>query len=148
MSDISTFRSRKAELKYSAEECYYFVTDIRNFRQFIPADYVSDLILEQDSCSFQAGMLGTVEVRITEKVMFSKVVFTGIAVQVKNFSLVMDIRELSGRSAEVNVIILAEMNPFLKMIAADPLKKFLEKLVDEMERFDGWSNTKEQNQSP
>ncbi len=104
--------------------------------------------MEQDSCSFQAGILGTVKVRITEKTMFSKIVFTGGAVQVENFSLVMDIRESSGRSAEVNVTMLAEMNPFLKMIAADPVKKFLEKLVDEMERFDGWNDTKEQNQSP
>jgi len=148
MTDMSTFNSRPAELKCSAEEFYYFITDIRNFRQFIPADIVSDLIVEQDSCSFQAGMLGTVKVKITEKVMFSKVVFTGGAVQVENFSLVMDIGESSGRSTEVNVTMLAEMNPFLKMIAADPVKKFLEKLVDEMERFDGWSDTKEQNQSP
>jgi len=148
MSDMSTFRSRPAELKCSAEEFYYFVTDIRNLRQFIPAETVSNLIVEQDSCSFQAGMLGTVKIWITEKVIFSRVVFTGGAVQVKNFSLVMDIRESSGSSAEVNVTILAEMNPFLKMIAADPVEQFLEKLTDEMERFDGWNDTKEQNQSP
>jgi hypothetical protein len=148
MSDMSTFRSRPAELKCSAEEFYYFITDIRNLWQFIPADTISNLMVEQDSCSFQAGMLGAVKVWITEKVIFSRVVFTGGAVQVKNFSLVMDIRESSGSSAEVNVTILAEMNPFLKMIAADQVEQFLEKLTDEMERFDGWNDTKEQNQSP
>jgi len=147
MTIMSTFNSRPAELKCSAEEFYYFVTDIRNLRQFIPADTVSNLMVEQDSCSFEAGILGTVKIRITGKVIFSRVVFTGGAVQVKNFSLVMDIRESSGSSAEVNVTILAEMNPFLQMIAADPVKQFLEKLTDEMERFDGWSDTKEQNQS-
>jgi hypothetical protein len=78
----------------------------------------------------------------------SRVVITGGAAQVKKFSLVMDIRESSGSSAEVYVTILAEMNPFLKMIAADPVKQFLEKLADEMERFADRSNSKEQNQFP
>jgi len=148
MSDISTFKSRTATLRCSAEEFYFFVTDIRNFRRFITTDTVSNLVLENDSCSFQVIMLGTVNVRITEKAMFNKVVFTGGAMQVKEFSLIMDIRDAENRNTEVNVTLLAEMNPLLKMVAADPVKTFLEKLVDEMEKFEGWPDIKGRNQSP
>jgi hypothetical protein len=34
------------------------------------------------------------------------------------------------------------MNPLLKMIAADPVKQFLETLIKEMEKFRDWKNIK------
>jgi hypothetical protein len=148
MTDTSTFQSRIAKLKCSAEEFYYFITDIRNFSRFIPADTFNNIDIRQDACSFNAGMLGEVNVSITEKIMFSKVVFKGDAVQIKNSSIIVSIGESSDGSADVIVTLIAEMNPFLKMIAADPVNKFLEKLVDEMEKFGDWTNTKAENQSP
>jgi len=147
MTDISPFNSRTARLSCSAEEFYYFVTDIRNFRQFIPPDKFSDLQMDQDSCSFQAGMLGTVSLRITEKTMYNKVVYTGNALQVREFFLIIDIKDAGEQKTEVNVTLQAQMNSMLKLVAAEPVKRFLETLIDEMEKFKGWRDTKERNQS-
>ncbi len=147
MTDISTFKSRTGKLSCSAKEFYDFVTDIRNFERFISADTFSNLKTGKDSLSFHVNILGTVNISIIERIMYSKVVFKGDTQQVKDFSLIMDIMDPGERNAEVNVILQAEINPMLKMIAAAPVKRFLETLIDEMERFKGWKETKERNQS-
>ena len=146
MSDITSFESRTGKLNYSAEEIYYFVTDIRNFRRFIPDNTISNLKVEQDSCSFQANMLGTVNIRITERVMFNKIVFSGNAPNVNDFSLIMELHNTGKNQSEVKFTLLAEMNPLFKMVATEPVKRFLEILVQEMEKFSDWKNTTEYNQ--
>ena len=38
-------------------------------------------------------------------------------------------------TAEVKVLLNAELNPMMKMIAAKPIEQFLEMLIAEMEKF-------------
>lgn len=139
MSAVSTYTSRSGKINYSAEEIYNFVTDARNFKRFIPVDSVSDLKIEKDSCSFRLNMLGEVRIHIIEKIFPAKVVFAGNAQQVNDFSLILDIQTRGQNKSEVNVMLSAEMNPFLKMIADEPIKQFLGKLVEEMEKFTEWN---------
>ena len=113
----------------------------RNFKRFIPGDSVSDLKIEKDSCSFRLNMLGEVRIHINEKIFPAKVVFAGNAQQVNDFSLILDIQTRGQNKSEVNVMLSAEMNPFLKMIADEPIKQFLGKLVEEMEKFTEWNAT-------
>ena len=141
MSNSSTFESRTGKLNYSAEEIYYFVTDIRNLKRFIPKDSISDLMVSCDSCSFRVSMLGDVNIHISEKVLNNKVVFSGNALRINDFSLILDLKDTGNRQSEFKVTVLAEMNPLLKMVAAEPVKQFLETLVGEMEKFRDWKNT-------
>ena len=141
MSNLSTFESRTGKLNYSAEEIYYFVTDIRNLKRFIPKDSISDLMVSHDSCSFRVSMLGDVNIHISEKVLNNKVVFSGNALRINDFSLILDLKDTGNRQSEFKVTLLAEMNPLLKMVAAEPVKQFLETLVGEMEKFRDWKNT-------
>lgn len=141
MSKISTFESKQGKVACSEEELFNFSTDIRNFEQFIPEGTASNIKIERDSCSFQVSMLGTVTIRISETSKFSKVVFFGNALQINDFYLVLNIHGISNSEAEVRIQISAELNPFLKMIADEPIKKFIDTLVNEMEKFNGWKNT-------
>lgn len=130
----------------SPEELFYFVTDIRNFERFLPGDSISGLEIGQDSCSFQVSMLGTVKISITEKIMHSKVIFSGNALHVNDFSLIMNISGTENNHAEANITLEAEMNPLLKMVAEKPIANFLETLIDGMEKFGDWNDLKGQNQ--
>ena len=91
MSDLSHYESRTGSLSCTSEEVFDFVTDIRNFEQFIPKDTINNWQSERDSCSFSVSMLGTVSVRIAEKEPYSKVVFSGDALKKNDFSLVLNI---------------------------------------------------------
>lgn len=146
MTEISAYKSRTGKLNCSVKVFYDFVTDIRNFERFISPDILSNLKAGKDSLSFHVNMLGAVNIRIIEKTMYNRVVFKGETRQVRDFFLIVDILDPGKGNTEVNVTLEAEINPMLKMVAAGPVKKFLETLIDEMEKYKGLNDTKEQNQ--
>jgi carbon monoxide dehydrogenase subunit G len=143
MTDLSYYQSRTGKLSASAEEVFTFVTDIRNFERFIPNGTITSWKAEKESCSFNVSMLGTVNVKLAEKERFSKVVFEGDALRKNDFSLTLDISDNINSHADVKVLLSADLNPIMKMMAAKPINQFLEMLINEMERFRGWKETKE-----
>jgi hypothetical protein len=142
MPDISEFKSRTGKLNCTPPEIFDFVTDIRNFRQFVPEGTIDDLLIDMESCSFHVSPLGKVSFSLSEKKPCNKVVYKGTVLQSNDFSLVLDIKENSTGRAEVNLNLAAHLNPLLKMMAAKPIGNFLEKLIDEMEKFKGWKSSK------
>ena len=143
MSDISFFESRMGKLTCTDEEAFNFVTDLRNFEQFATRTHISNWYSERESCSFSVSAIGTVTVGLTEKVRFSKVVFTGNALKKNDFTLILNIYGTGKEMAEVKVLLNADLNPMLKMMAVKPINQFLEILINEMEQFRGWDATKE-----
>ncbi len=147
MSEASTFESRIGKIACDSDTFYSFTTDIRNFRQFIPDGTTGNLIIEKESCSFNVSMLGTVKMQISEKLRAERVVFSGNAMQINDFQLIIKILKSGIDNTDIRILLSAEMNPFLKMVAAEPIKKLLEAIVVEMEKFRDWNAIKEQNQS-
>jgi len=139
MSGISTFKSRTGKVNCTSEELYHFLSDIRNFERFIPKDKISDISLNKDSCSFSVSMMGMVNIRISDRKEYSEVVFSGNAMLVNDFSLAVKFSDAKPGRSEVKLSVLADLNPFLKMLAADPISKFLETIIKEMEKFSGWN---------
>ena len=142
MTDLSYFESRSGKLSCSVEDVFAFVTDIRNFQRFIPEGTISNWNSEKESCSFNVSMLGTVSVRLSEKKEYSKVVFTGDALKKNDFILTLAISDNAENHAEVRVMLSADLNPMIKMIATKPISQFLEMLINEMESFGDWKNIK------
>ena len=126
----------------NAEEAFTFVTDIRNFEQFIPKGNVNNWNAEKESCSFNVAMLGKVTLRLAEKEEYIKVIFNGDALKKNDFSLRLDISDNLKNPANVRLMLSAELNGMMKMLAAKPIDQFLGKLIDEIENFRGWKETK------
>ena len=143
MSNLSYFESRFGKLTCTNEKVFDFVTDIRNFDRFIPKGTINNWHAERESCSFGVSMLGTVSVRLTQKEKYKQVVFNGDALKKNDFELVLQITGNNDNLADVKVVLNAELNPMMKMIAVKPIGQFLEMLIIEMEKFRGWDETKE-----
>jgi hypothetical protein len=47
-----------------------------------------------------------------------------------------------------HLLVLAGLNPILKMFAPEPIKKFLETIIKEMEKFNGWKEISGDNRTP
>jgi len=142
MPDISKYESRTGKLTCTPSEIFDFVTDIRNFRQFVPDGTIDDLQIDMNSCSFHVTSLGKVNINLSGKEPHDKVVYNGNVLQSNDFSLVLNIKANSSGKAEVNLKLAAHLNPILKMMAAKPIENFLEKLIEEMEKFKGWQSAK------
>jgi carbon monoxide dehydrogenase subunit G len=143
MSDLSTFESRTGNLACTPSEVFDFVTDISNFKQFIPdGTSINALHIERESCSFNITSLGNVNLTLTEKKPHDKVVYDGTVFKSNSFSLVMDIKKNTAGKAEVHLKLTAQLNPVLRMMAAEPVENFLGKMIEEMEKFRGWNADK------
>ena len=140
MNDLSRFESRSGSLSCTPKEVFDFVTDIRNFEQFIPAGTINNWQSGKDTCSFSVSMIGTVSLQIEKKEPYNKVIFNGDALKKNDFSLVLNILDNANNYAEVKVLLEAELNPMLKLMANKPIIQFLEMLIREMENFKGWKN--------
>lgn len=127
----------------NAEEIFAFVTDIRNFARFIPVGIISNWIAEKETCSFSVSMLGKVSVRLAEKERYTKVVFSGDALKKNDFLLTLNIKDNVTDHAEVMILLSAELNPMMKMMAGKPIEQFLERLINEMESFRDWKSVRE-----
>ena len=118
-------------------EVFEFVTDLRNFKQFVPEASINNWQSEKDTCSFNVSMVGSITLRITDKEPFSKVIYNGDALKKNDFTLVLNISNGADDKAVVKVSLAAELNPMLKMVANKPIIQFLELLIREMENFTG-----------
>jgi carbon monoxide dehydrogenase subunit G len=148
MGEMSTFESRTGIVNCTAEELYHFLTDIRNFERFIPKDKFSDVMMDKESCSFNLGMMGKVNIRIREKKEFSEVIYAGNAMQVNDISLIVEFFDADSSHSRIKLRVLAGLNPILKMFATEPVKKFLETIIKEMEKFNGWKEISGDNRTP
>jgi carbon monoxide dehydrogenase subunit G len=140
MANLSFFESRHGTLSCNAEEVYAFITDIRNFERFVKKETLTNWNAEREFCSFSVSMMGTVTVRIAEKEVFNKVVYEGDALKKNDFSLSLTMIDNIKNKADINVVLSADLNPMMKMMAKKPIEQFLEKLIEEMEKFREWND--------
>jgi hypothetical protein len=133
------FESRTGELTGNPRDVYDFVTDLRNLRQFLKSNSVDGFNIEKERCSFRFPAVGNVDLHLAEKEPFGKVLYSGTALTSNQFSLQLSISDKENGKSEIKVKLNADLNPFLKMVASEPIKRFLEELVNEMEKFRGWN---------
>ena len=140
MAELSRFESRSASLSCTREKFYGFITDIRNFGRFIPADVIKNWQADENTCTFVVSGLGDLKLNIALKEPCSLVRFNGNALMTIDFVLSVLISEESGNRAKVTLVMEAELNPLMKMMASGPIEKFLEMLVREMESITNWDS--------
>jgi len=143
MSDISYYESRPGKLSCGPEDAFTFITDLRNFGRFVREGTITNWKADKDTCSFSMSMIGTVSVRVFEKVAFSKVIFQGDALSKNDFTINVYLSSDSGQPADVKLSVSATLNPVMKMMADKPVRQFLEILMNEIENFNDWKNITE-----
>ncbi len=129
--------TQKAIINCHPQKVYDFLTNFDNFERLLP-DQVENWQSTADSCSFEVKGLATIGLRITEKTPFTKINMIGEGKLPFGFSLETAIVEVIPQKCQVQLAILADMNPFIAMMAEKPLQNFVDlilpKLKEEMEK--------------
>jgi len=129
--------SKTGRSNHAAERLYRFVSDFRNFNQFIPADKVSDWEAEKESCSFSMDMLGKVRLIIVDKQPGQMIkISSDPDVSQYNFHLWIQMKEVAVEDTRIRITIEPKLNPVMQAMVKSPLKKFVNSMVDEIENFD------------
>jgi carbon monoxide dehydrogenase subunit G len=123
--------SEKVTIKSHPEKIFNFIGNFDNFEALLP-DKVENWQSTGDSCSFEVKGLATLGLRITERVPFSKISMMGEGKLPFNFTLETVIQETASEQSEVQLIINSDMSQFIAMMAANPLRDFVNVLVNKL----------------
>ena len=140
MDNLSVYESRTGKLATGSKQVFSFLTDMRNFRRFLPEDVIENWQASADECSFEVSPVGRSEIKIVRKDPHDTVKYAGYGLNNTEFHLWVQMKEVKEKDTRVKLTIKADLNPGLKMIASKPIREFLDKLVKGMEDFDGWDN--------
>jgi hypothetical protein len=143
MSDISYYESRPGKLSCTSDVAFNFITDLRNFGRFVREGTITDWQAEKEFCSFNVSVIGTVKVRLIEKIAGNRVVYQGDALSKNDFTINVDLSGDSPGPADVRLFLSASLNPMMKIMADKPIRQFMELLMQEIENFRDWNTLRE-----
>lgn len=143
MSDRLKIVSRTGKADEKCEPIYSFLTDMRNFRRFIPEKIFTDWEAEKERCSFVVSPVGKAEMELAERDENKMVRYDGTGMNGTGFSIWIQLKEGTGRETYFRITLKAGLNPFVAAMAKKPLNDFLEKLVSGIEKWSDWDNLTE-----
>jgi carbon monoxide dehydrogenase subunit G len=129
--------SQKVAIDCTPEKIFNFLGNFDNFEKLLP-EQVANWQSTGDSCSFQVKGLATIGLRITTKTSFTKVSMIGEGKLPFGFTFDTHIQEAGTQRCQVQLVINADMNPFIAVMAEKPLQNFVDmllpKLKEQMEK--------------
>lgn len=146
---IESYTSRKGDVPCGDSDLYAFITDMRNFRDIVPPDeiLISDWEATEDSCSFKVEKSGKVAVTLGEALPHSMVTYSASTFLTGNVTIQVFIEFVTNYRSKFYITASLNMNPFLKIFAGDSAKRYLDSLVDAIERYNGYEKIRGCNQS-
>lgn len=126
----TTFESSVKSVSYAPETIYNLLCDFNNFSDVIQNQKVKDWESTTDTCRFKVEGVGEVGLRIIDREPFTTIKYTADGKTPFNFYLWVQIKEVAGNDSRIKLTIKADMNPMMKMVASQPIQKFLDMLAD------------------
>jgi len=128
-------QSRTGTVNSSASNVYSFLSDFRNFSQFVPPDMLTNWKAEADSCSFTLSSLGSAGLRMVEREPFRLIKITGEGPHALAFFLWIQMKEAKPDLTHIRLTLHADVPFLFSSMASGPLQKFLDMVIDRLEVF-------------
>ncbi|MCE2847098.1 MAG: hypothetical protein LW707_08760 [Sphingobacteriales bacterium] len=126
---MTRIESTTLSVPVSAQVAFAFLSDIGNLGRILP-EQVEGFEAEGDHCSFTIKGMATLGLKIESTQAHSAVVFGSHGKTPFPFTLRADITTTGPDSCAVQLLMDADMNPMLKMLAERPLGNFLNMLTE------------------
>jgi len=130
------YESRIGKVPHAQEKVYAFLSDFRHFEHLIPAGQVDHWQADNNTCRFSVTGVGEIGLKMIEKKPNDLLKISGDSLANIDFTLWVQIREVSPGDTRVKLTLKADLNPMLRVITAKPLQQFLEILIKQIESFD------------
>ena len=127
---MTKYESEIKVVPHPGEKIFNFLSDFDNFGELLPKDKIKNWQSFGDHCTFEIEMVGEVGLRIVEKTPFDTIKYVAEGNTPVNFFLWVQIKEVAESDSRIKLTIKADMNPMIKMVARETIKKFLEVLAD------------------
>lgn len=127
--------SKKVEINTTAKSIYEFVSNFNNFSRLIPSQ-VEGWKSTEDTCSFKVGGFMQIDLRMSEKIPYSKVVVAPDMSTASSlpFQLIVSLTEKNGYT-ETMVSVKIEGNSMMLMMVKGKIKPALDTMVEQLKYF-------------
>lgn len=117
-----------------AEKLYAFLTDFHHFSALLP-EQVKDWTATENSCAFTIEGLPRISLRIGEKIENKKVTYLPDSEAPVDFSLNFTLSDTIEGSSDCDVMLDADLNPMLAMMAKRPLQNFVDLISNKLQEY-------------
>ena len=128
---MTTLESKQITLNQKPQEVFDFLCDLNKIGSLMPTQ-VEEFITDGNSCSFTIKGMAKLSMEFESKTPYSEVILKSAGKVPFDFRLRGLIKDLGDQSV-LQLLLEADLNPFLKMMAEKPLTNFLNLLVDSYE---------------
>ncbi len=127
--------SKVGKIENTDERIYNFLTDFDNFKHLLPPDKIKNWQSDDSSCSFTVDPIGNTGVRIVEKEPCNLIKLTNLEESNLDFNFWVQLKMISETDTRIKLTLEANLNPMLQTMAKKPLQDFLDKLVDQLIKY-------------
>ena len=120
--------SPKVTVDKSAQECFDFLSNVKNFEKLMPENISKFEVLENDKFLFALKGMPEIILKKKEVLPPNKIVL-GAAGGKLDFTLTGDITETEAGKSEITLSFAGDFNPMMAMMIKGPITKFIETLA-------------------
>lgn len=131
-----SIESKTGRSNGSPEQVFNYVSDFTNFSDLLPREKLTDLKVSPEYITFGIQGLGHVGLEIREKTPFSSVVVGASRDSTADFTFTLRMTDAGPEGSDVGMVLTANLNLFLEMMARGPLQQLADLMVDKLAGVD------------
>lgn len=129
---MTEYKSKSKIIPYSTENVFMVLSNLQKLdlvKDKIPQDKIKNFSYDKDSCSMNISPIGNVKFVITERLPNNQIKYKAEQLPFE-VNLTLNIKEDSSNSSELELVVNANLNPFLKPMVSKPLQNGLDKAAE------------------
>ncbi len=126
---MKSFESKPTEIQSSGEEIYSFLSDFNNFGKLMPPE-ISNWKSTTYECSFTISGMADLSMSFGECTPNQLITMKADGKNPFDYFLEIHLEKIEERLTHTVLVFHADLNPMLVMVASNPLKNFVNLLVE------------------
>jgi len=131
---MTVIESDKSTINHPPQVVFDYLNDVRNYEHLLPQDRISDWKSTETDCSFSIPGMASISLSKGETVPYEKIVLNSSDGSSIKFDLTMEISSSSDTESTGKIVLQADLNPFLKMVAQGPLNNLINYMAKNLEK--------------
>jgi len=127
---MTEIKSEHINIQNTAQDVFLFLSDFNNFEKIMP-EQVVNWHSTTETCSFTIKGMASLEMRRKSMIEFSEINLVSEGKSPFPFTLSSFLKDQGG-ATEAQMVLNADLNPMLKMMAKKPLQNFVNLLVNKL----------------
>ena len=124
--------STVGKIAENEDKVFAFLSDLRNLESLVPKENLISCEFNEDRCKLGIAGIGEIELKLLDKEPNKLIKLGSGSDSAYSFTLWIQLKQTAEKDTRARLTLQAELNPFLQVMAKNPLQKFVNTLVDRM----------------